>query len=225
MFVFLFVLLPKIVFALPRIEELPIANTDLDGSTSVPSHQEYNVEKSSNELQKAVNSLQTAIQILFPKKNHQEKDSLSSRQSPFIRCLISKVQLSAEEKKLCHQMYRKTSEDETSKEENALDDSDDSSVESNEEMQKPSVLNNILNRSRSPQTNLDTINLNRKQSDYGSGISSWLSNFHPVKETMKKVLDMKNMAQSNENDSTDRNLNLIRVLSRIYQQSMWIAIE
>jgi len=92
MFVFLLIFLINIIFALPM-------------TTIVPYDMIDNTLKSSNHLHESVNALQSAIEILFPKKDQHEKEFAIDRQSLLIGCLIKKIEATEEQRRACKGLH------------------------------------------------------------------------------------------------------------------------
>jgi len=96
MFVFLIVVLIKILVVVSTIENLSITDeSELERTTFAP------MNLMSNELEKAVHSLQTAIHLLMPNKN-----LISSQELQLIKCLSNNEELSEEETNLCQEIFK-----------------------------------------------------------------------------------------------------------------------
>jgi len=96
MFVFLIVVLIKILVVVSTIENLSITDeSELERATFAP------MNLMSNELEKAVHSLQTAIHLLMPNKN-----LISSQELQLIKCLSNNEELSEEETNLCQEIFK-----------------------------------------------------------------------------------------------------------------------
>jgi len=96
MFVFLIVVLIKILVVVSTIENLSITDeSELERTTFAP------MNLMSNELEKAVHSLQTAIHLLMPNKN-----LIGSQELQLIKCLSNNEELSEEETNLCQEIFK-----------------------------------------------------------------------------------------------------------------------
>mgnify|MGYP006911084322 FL=1 len=96
MFVFLIVVLIKILVVVSTIENLSITDeSELERATFAP------MNLMSNELEKAVHSLQTAIHLLMPNKN-----LIGSQELQLIKCLSNNEELSEEETNLCQEIFK-----------------------------------------------------------------------------------------------------------------------
>ena len=96
MFVFLIVVLIKILVVVSTIENLSITDeSELERTTFAP------MNLMSNELEKAVHSLQTAIHLLMPNKN-----LIGSQEIQLIKCLSNNEELSEEETNLCQEIFK-----------------------------------------------------------------------------------------------------------------------
>jgi hypothetical protein len=102
----------NIIFALPIAEKLSITNVYIEGTTIIP-HDVIdntlisNIQKSSNHLYESVNALQSAIKILFPKKDQHERNFTIDRQSLLIGCIINRGEVSEEPRRACKGLHEK----------------------------------------------------------------------------------------------------------------------
>ncbi len=112
MFVFLLLLLMNTIFALSMAKKLSITDVYFEGPTIVPHDMIdntliLNAKKSSKHLSESVNALQSAIKILFPKEDQNERNFANNQQSLIIGCLIKRVEATEEQRRACKGLHEK----------------------------------------------------------------------------------------------------------------------
>lgn len=89
MFVFLLILFTNSILALPVTTDGYIKGTTMG----------------SNDLHESINTLQSAIDIIFPKKNQSENKFSIDRQSLLIGCLFKKIKTTEKQRRVCKGLH------------------------------------------------------------------------------------------------------------------------